>query len=75
MVYAWLLTLPAAAVVGAIAAAIALTGTLGLILVFVALLAGGGAIWAISRRGPVSADNVNDSPDVVITREKASVPA
>ena len=75
MVYAWLLTLPAAAVFGAIAAAIALTGTLGLILVFVALLAGGGAIWAISRRAPVSADNVNDSPDVVITREKASGPA
>jgi PiT family inorganic phosphate transporter len=75
MVYAWLLTLPAAAVVGAIAAAIALTGALGLILVFVALLAGGGAIWAISRRSPVSADNVNDSPDVVITREKASVQA
>ncbi|MET0865958.1 MAG: inorganic phosphate transporter [Nakamurella sp.] len=66
MFYGWLLTLPAAALVGGAAAAIALTGTLGLVLVFVALLAGAGVIYAISRRAPVSSDNVNDSAEVVI---------
>ena len=40
IVYGWLLTLPAAALVGAVAAAIALTGTSGVVIVFVALLAG-----------------------------------
>ena len=54
MFYGWLLTLPAAALVGGAAAAIALTGTLGLVLVFIALLAGAGVIYAISRRAPVS---------------------
>jgi PiT family inorganic phosphate transporter len=66
MVYGWLLTLPAAALAGGIAAAIAGTGTLGLVIVFAGLVAGSAAIYAISRRAPVSADNVNDSRDVVI---------
>jgi inorganic phosphate transporter, PiT family len=66
MVYGWLLTLPAAALAGAIAAAIAGTGTLGLVIVFAGLVAGTAAIYTISRRAPVSADNVNDSRDVVI---------
>ena len=66
ILYGWLLTLPAAALVGGVAAAIALTGTLGLVLVFVALLAGAGAIYAISRRAPVDSANVNDSADVTI---------
>ena len=66
MVYGWLLTLPAAALAGGIAAAIAGTGTLGLVIVFAGLIAGAAAIYAISRRAPVSADNVNDARDVVI---------
>ena len=66
MVYGWLLTLPAAALAGGIAAAIAGTGTLGLVIVFAGLMAGAAAIYAISRRAPVSADNVNDARDVVI---------
>jgi len=53
-----------------VAAAIALTGTIGLVIVFAALLAGAGAIYAISKRAPVSSDNVNDSPDVTINPEK-----
>ena len=72
IVYGWLLTLPAAALVGGVAAAIALTGTIGLILVFAALLAGAGAIYAISKRAPVSSDNVNDSADVTINPDKAA---
>jgi PiT family inorganic phosphate transporter len=72
ILYGWLLTLPAAALVGGTAAAIALTGTIGLILVFAALIAGAGVIYLISRRAPVSSDNVNDSPDVTINPEKAT---
>ncbi|HEY5879566.1 MAG TPA: inorganic phosphate transporter [Nakamurella sp.] len=66
MVYGWLLTLPAAALTGGIAAAIAGTGTIGLVIVFAGLVAGSAAIYVISRRAPVSADNVNDARDVVI---------
>ena len=66
MVYGWLLTLPAAALAGGVSAAIAGTGTLGMVIVFAGLVAGSAAIYAISRRAPVSADNVNDSADVVI---------
>jgi PiT family inorganic phosphate transporter len=66
MVYGWLLTLPAAALAGGASAAIAGTGTLGLVIVFAGLVAGSAAIYAISRRAPVSADNVNDARDVVI---------
>ena len=73
ILYGWLLTLPAAALVGAAAAAIALTGTIGLIVVFAALLAGAGAIYAISQRAPVSSENVNDSADVTINPARASV--
>src|SRR6476619_4512831 len=73
MLYGWLLTLPAAALVGGVAAAIALTGTIGLIIVFAALIAGALAIYAISKRAPVDSKNVNDSADVTINPEKAQV--
>ncbi len=70
ILYGWLLTLPAAALVGGVAAAIALTGTLGLVIVFVGLLVGAGAIYAISKRAPVDSANVNDSADVTINAVK-----
>ncbi len=66
MVYGWLLTLPAAAVFGAIAAAIALTGPIGVIIVLAALLTGSGAIVQISRRTAVTRHNVNDSREVTV---------
>jgi PiT family inorganic phosphate transporter len=76
ILYGWLLTLPAAALVGGVAAAIALTGTLGLVLVFVALLVGAGTIYAISKRAPVDSANVNDSAEVTINpANKESVEA
>jgi len=62
MALAWLLTLPAAAVVGAVAAWAASTGTVGTILVALVLIALAGGIYAASRRRPVTADNVNDVP-------------
>ena len=61
MAPAWLLTLPAAAVVGAVAAAVA--GTLGTVVVAVVGAAVPAGIYAASRRRPVTADNVNDVPD------------
>ncbi|HEY3894376.1 MAG TPA: inorganic phosphate transporter [Pseudonocardiaceae bacterium] len=62
MVIAWVLTLPAAAVVGAVAGRVAETGTAGTVIVAVAGLAFGAGIYALSRRQPVGAHNVNDLP-------------
>jgi PiT family inorganic phosphate transporter len=62
MVVAWLLTLPAAALVGALAGRVAETGTAGTVVVAVAGLAIGGGIYAVSRRQPVDAHNVNELP-------------
>jgi PiT family inorganic phosphate transporter len=50
-----------------------MTGTLGIIIVFAALVAGAGVIYAISRRSPVSADNVNDSRDVTVVIEHKKI--
>jgi PiT family inorganic phosphate transporter len=66
MMYGWLLTLPAAALLGAVAAAIALTGPLGVVLVLIALLVGTTTIVAISRRTAVNRHNVNDSREVTV---------
>ena len=59
---AWLLTLPAAAVVGAVAAWVAVTGPVGTIIVAVVLVGFAGAIYAASRRRPVNADNLDETP-------------
>ena len=62
MAIAWLLTLPAAAAVGALAAWAAATGPLGTIIVAVVLVGVAVGIYAGSRRRRVTADNVNDVP-------------
>ncbi len=62
MVGIWLLTLPAAAAVGALAAWIAARGTGGTLLVAALLVAASGGIYAASRRKPVTAATVNDAP-------------
>ncbi len=64
MALAWLLTLPAAAAVGAVAAWVAGTGTIGTVVVALVALAIGIGIYAASKRRPVTADNVNDVPPV-----------
>ncbi|MEV6611535.1 inorganic phosphate transporter [Kutzneria sp. NPDC051319] len=58
MVSAWVLTLPAAAVVGAIASSIASTGAVGVIIVAVLGIAVAAGIYVASRRKPVTADSV-----------------
>jgi inorganic phosphate transporter, PiT family len=62
MALVWMVTLPAAAGVGALASSIAITGTVGVWVVAVgaAVLAAG--IYAASRRDAVTALNVNDIP-------------
>ncbi|MFF5019380.1 anion permease [Streptomyces sp. NPDC001165] len=58
----WVLTLPAAAAVGGAAAWIADHGTFGVALVAAAAVGSAGGFWALSRRRPVTADNVNELP-------------
>jgi inorganic phosphate transporter, PiT family len=60
MVMAWVFTLPAAAVVGALAGRVADMGTAGVVLVAGAGLAAATAIYLASRRDAVGARNVND---------------
>ena len=59
MALAWVFTLPAAAVVGAVSGRVAASGTAGLILVALAATAVAAGIYRASWRSPVTADNVN----------------
>ena len=58
MVAIWLLTLPAAATVGALAAWVAARGTVGTVLVGAVLVVASAGIYALSRRTPVTAADV-----------------
>ncbi|MDP9846843.1 inorganic phosphate transporter [Streptosporangium lutulentum] len=73
MAAAWLITLPAAGMVGALAWAGAnlIGGSLGVAVVFLIALLLSGGLYLASRRRPVNADNVNDE----WTGRVASVPA
>jgi inorganic phosphate transporter, PiT family len=62
MALAWVFTLPAAAVVGGVSAAVAKQGTAGIVVICLAAVAVAVAIYTISRRNPVTAGNVNDQP-------------
>jgi PiT family inorganic phosphate transporter len=62
MAVAWALTLPAAAIVGAVAAQVALIGTLGTILVALVAMAMAAGIYLLSRRNPVGADTLDEVP-------------
>jgi len=77
MVTAWVLTLPAAATVGAVCSLIArYAGPAGPIIVFAMLLAVAAVIFARSRRDRVHAKNVNDSWDApAVTVDAAKEPA
>jgi PiT family inorganic phosphate transporter len=58
----WLMTLPAAATVGALAAWVAGRGPAGTVLVGILLVAAAGVIYLVSRRKPVTASTVNHMP-------------
>jgi PiT family inorganic phosphate transporter len=60
MALAWLVTLPSAAAVGAVAASVVVHGgTPGVVVIALIALAVAGGIVALSRRNPVHAENVN----------------
>ncbi len=76
MFIAWGLTLPAAGLVGAGAEFLTKQGTWGIVLTGALLVAGSGVIWVLSRRRPVTIDNVNDlddEPAGVVTTAIAAV--
>jgi len=62
MVSAWLVTIPAAAAVGAVAWGVAdiVGGRAGALIVFAGLLAVAGTLSVLAKRRPVTAENVND---------------
>ncbi|GLK18020.1 inorganic phosphate transporter [Herbiconiux flava] len=60
---AWTVTLPAAALVGGLAAWAASSSVLGLGIVIVLALAAGVTLYLLSRRHPVTHDTVNDEPE------------
>ncbi|MFI0941484.1 anion permease [Streptomyces sp. NPDC021020] len=69
MALAWLVTLPAAAAVGAVAAgAVVHGGTLGMVLIAVATAVVAAVIVLLSRRDPVHAANVNSAPRSTVRR-------
>ncbi|MFM9611202.1 inorganic phosphate transporter [Streptomyces niveiscabiei] len=67
MFVAWGLTLPAAALVGALAESVTDLGDWGTAAVAVFLVASSAAIWKISRREVVDHTNVNDSDEGAAT--------
>ncbi|MFI5675824.1 inorganic phosphate transporter [Streptomyces cellulosae] len=73
MFVAWGLTLPAAALVGALAEYVTGIGDFGTALVAVFLIASSAAIWKISRREVVDHTNVVTETDVTGTVEPAGV--
>lgn len=66
MVIAWLVTFPAAGIIGALACALAKTGLWGTIAVAFIACAVAFIIWRMSRRNPINSANVNDRADVKI---------
>ncbi|MFG6402243.1 MULTISPECIES: inorganic phosphate transporter [unclassified Microbacterium] len=60
IVIAWVVTLPAAALVGGLAAWLASTSLIGLLIVAVVGAAGCVGLYLLARRRPVTAENVND---------------
>ncbi len=62
MAIAWTLTLPSAAIVGGLAAQVALMSTLGTVLVALVAVAIAAGIYLLSRRNPIDAGNVDEVP-------------
>ncbi|MFK0109636.1 anion permease [Streptomyces sp. NPDC091217] len=77
MLVAWVLTLPAAALVGALAESVTDLGDWGTAAVGVFLVAASATIWKLSRREVVDSANVNDTaaeePAGVVTTAIAAV--
>ncbi len=66
LVFAWVLTLPGAALVGGLSALIAQRGTAGVIILLVLLAVACAIIYAFSRRHKIDHQNVTDSAEVMV---------
>ena len=66
MMYGWLLTLPAAAIIGGAASVLAAHDFAGTIVLLVLLGIACLVIWLLSRRNQVDRTNVTDSADVLV---------
>lgn len=66
MLIAWLVTFPAAGIVGALACALAKTGLWGTVAVAFIACAVAFIIWRMSRRNPINSANVNERADVKV---------
>jgi PiT family inorganic phosphate transporter len=75
MLIAWLLTLPAAAIIGALAVVLAHQGTWGVIAVLVLLIGGVGAMVWLASHNSVSHHNVNEHHEVTVLPPRQPVPA
>lgn len=75
MLIAWLVTFPAAAIVGGVACAVTKVGMWGVIVVAVLAVVGAFVIVRLSHRNPVNSMNVNESGDVKINADSSSTAA
>lgn len=66
MLIAWLVTFPAAGIVGALASALAKTSVWGTVAVAFIACAVALIIWRMSRRNPINSANVNERADVKV---------
>ncbi|HYQ64961.1 inorganic phosphate transporter [Actinophytocola sp.] len=72
IVIAWVLTLPAAALVGALSGRVADMGTVGTVAVALVGVAIGAGVYLLARRSPVSAGNVNEETDAPAAQPAAA---
>lgn len=75
MLIAWLVTFPAAAIVGGVACAVTKVGMWGVIVVALLAIIGAFVIVRLSHRNPVNSMNVNESGDVKINADSSSTAA
>lgn len=66
MAYAWLLTLPGAAIIGGAAAMLVAHGIAGAVALLALLAAGCVIIWLMARRSRVDRSNITDSDEVMV---------
>ena len=66
MLIAWIVTFPAAGIVGALACALAKTSVWGTVAVAFIACAVAFIIWRLSRRNPINSTNVNERADVKV---------
>jgi PiT family inorganic phosphate transporter len=75
MVIVWVLTLPAAAIVGALSGRLASTGTWGIVVVALLGIVAAGAIYLRSRRDAIHAGNINDEGPARVASPSTPTPA